>query len=41
MIDEQQLNQTEYTQPAILTAGVIAWRIRQETDVQDPDVSWP
>jgi [acyl-carrier-protein] S-malonyltransferase len=27
--DEQKLNQTEFTQPALLTAGVIAWKIWQ------------
>ncbi len=33
--DAQRLNQTEYTQPALLTAGVIAWRIwQQECETQ-------
>lgn len=36
-VDEQQLlNQTEYTQPAMLTAGVIAWRIWQQEAVELP-----
>ncbi|HSX19675.1 MAG TPA: ACP S-malonyltransferase, partial [Gammaproteobacteria bacterium] len=32
----QQLNQTAFTQPAMLTAGVIAWRIRQLESEQEP-----
>lgn len=28
--DEQQLNQTQYTQPALLTASIAIWRILQE-----------
>lgn len=34
--DADKLNQTAYTQPAMLTAGVIAWRIRQELGAQQP-----
>jgi [acyl-carrier-protein] S-malonyltransferase len=33
---DDKLNQTEYTQPALLTVGVIAWRIWQEQGVTDP-----
>lgn len=33
---QQQLNQTAYTQPAMLTAGVIAWRIRQAEGAAQP-----
>lgn len=33
--DEPRLSQTVYTQPAMLTVGVIAWRIRQE---QNPEL---
>lgn len=32
----QQLNQTAYTQPALLTAGVIAWRVRQQESAIQP-----
>lgn len=34
--DETKLNQTEYTQPALLTAGVIGWRLWQAEDHQQP-----
>lgn len=33
---DDKLNQTEYTQPAMLTVGVIAWRIWQEQGGADP-----
>jgi len=33
---EQKLNQTVYTQPALLTVGVIAWRIWQDDCVEQP-----
>ncbi len=33
---EAQLNQTEYTQPALLTAGVAAWRVFQSHCAQQP-----
>lgn len=35
---EQKLQQTEYTQPALLTAGVIAWRIWQSESELRPKV---
>lgn len=34
--DAEQLNKTEYTQPALLMAGVIAWRIWQQECVEQP-----
>ncbi len=34
--DEQKLNQTEYTQPALLTAGIALWRIALETQQISP-----
>lgn len=33
---KQQLNQTAFTQPALLTAGIIAWRIRMQADAEKP-----
>lgn len=33
---EQKLNQTQYTQPALLTAGVIAWRVWQNDALETP-----
>lgn len=33
---EQRLNQTEYTQPALLTAGVVAWKNWQESCDEQP-----
>lgn len=35
---QQQLNQTAFTQPAMLTAGVIAWRIRLQTQAALPSI---
>lgn len=34
---EEKLNQTEYTQPALLVAGVIAWEIWKKSTTQTPD----
>ena len=34
--DAERLNKTEYTQPALLTAGVIAWRIWQQECTEKP-----
>ncbi len=33
---EEKLNQTEYTQPALLVAGVIAWEIWKKNNLQKP-----
>ncbi|MES2204678.1 MAG: ACP S-malonyltransferase [Pseudomonadota bacterium] len=33
---EEKLNQTEYTQPALLVAGVIAWEIYKKNNAQKP-----
>ena len=33
---DDKLNQTEFTQPAMLTVGVIAWRIWQEEGIASP-----
>lgn len=35
---QQQLNQTAFTQPAMLTAGVIAWRVRLQTQAALPSI---
>lgn len=35
---EEQLNQTEFTQPALLSASVAVWRICQEAGLPKPDV---
>lgn len=35
---KQQLNQTEFTQPALLTAGVIAWRIWLNDNEERPSM---
>lgn len=34
--DEEKLNQTEYTQPALLTASIAVWRLLQPKLVQQP-----
>ena len=33
---EEKLNQTEYTQPALLVAGVIAWKIWKKNNLEKP-----
>ena len=35
---EEQLNQTEFTQPALLTASVAVWRVAQNSGAAKPDV---
>lgn len=35
---EEQLNQTEFTQPALLSASVAVWRVCQEAGITSPDV---
>ena len=36
--DEERLNQTEYTQPALLTAGVASFRLWQDKGGKNPEV---
>ncbi len=35
--DEQKLNQTEYTQPALLTSSVAIWRVLQTLNLKQPE----